>query len=445
MSAVEALSRTIFLCRDFVAPNLRDEDICGYLQGVRVRCVSDSRNLSSVSGQSTLVTLVSLLVRMGMQVQLEIPDVPLISPQPPLSGETLSEAILGLSEATIPGASVVMGPNMKADLAFFLGDSEGQRRGVPCWRLSGDTWTGEVDLHGSSGPWAFDWPVGGMVSAALAAGEAFKFAARKMPFRSDADRNFFTRSGTCVCSFGPLGLPKAPLDAGAVDVISAGAVVQAAVYVLGRLPGLRMSGRILDGDVTDLSNINRNMLTLVRDVGAEKVDVVTRQSGPNISLRPLPVRFPKGIPAGDTLGPRVLVGVDDIPTRWRVQESSSGWVAVSGTSHFNVSSSSHASGQPCSGCLHPVDDPTEVTGVPTVSFVSFWAGLLMAVRLVREIIGSPYPSTRQHLWLSPLRMELPFSRFWSPVAPRVDCPVKCATARAAAHLADGDPMERGAG
>jgi hypothetical protein len=46
----------------------------------------------------------------------------------------------------------------------------------------------------------------------------------------------------------------------------------------------------------------------------------------------------------------VLVGVDDIPTRWDVQLAAPGWVCVAGTSHLFALITAHEQGQPCTGC-----------------------------------------------------------------------------------------------
>ena len=188
-----------------------------------------------------------------------------------------------------------------------------------------------------------------------------------------------------------------------------------------------MWGRVFDDDLTGASNLNRNMLTLVTDVRSAKVQLITERCDGKLQLEPVANRF-VGKSPHERLARRVLVGVDDIPSRWDVQRCAPGWVAVSGTSHFNVSSSAHSPGEPCSGCLHPVDD-AGANPIPTVSFVSFWAGLAMSVRLLREALAIAYSRNRQHLWLTPLRMDQPYSAIWTPVAPRRDCPVRCSASR----------------
>src|SRR5712692_2637868 len=101
MSALEELNRTILLCRDYLAEELTDEEICRAFQSLQVLCVSDLRNVSSHSGQTALVTLLSLLGRMGMQVGLAIPYVAILSPQPPLSGSSLLKALTASSETLV--------------------------------------------------------------------------------------------------------------------------------------------------------------------------------------------------------------------------------------------------------------------------------------------------------------------------------------------------------
>jgi hypothetical protein len=432
MNALEQLDRTILLCRDHVLDELSNEEICSNFLSFRVLCVSDLRNLSSHSGQTALVTLVSMLNRMGMQVGLAIPDVPIINPQPPVSGASMLQVLTASSEAFISGATVCKASGFRPDLVFALGNTDFAKGSAPCWRLSGSEWCGALTIDGvrETPPWTADWSIGSMVSAALASSEAFKFVMRLLPFRNQADQVFFEMSPVCNWDFGLIPVPDKEIDLGHVDLISAGAICQAVLYALLRLPRVRLSGRIFDDDITAPSNLNRNLLSTVADIGSSKVQIVAQRCGTQLQLDPVRSRFLDDGRYGE-LADRVLVGVDDIPSRWGVQRKAPHWLAISGTSHFNVSSSAHEPETPCSGCLHPVDDNAAPGPIPTVSFVSFWAGLVMAVRLVREAIGLPYPVGQQHLWLTPLRMDLRNAAMWYPVAAIRHCPARCHASQAA--------------
>lgn len=433
MTTTEQLNRTILLCRDYIAESASDDEICGALQSLRVLFVSDLRNLSSNSGQTALITFVSLLTRMGIPVWLRIPEVRLLVHDPLLSGPSLRSALIESSETHILGATVQEDSGIRADLTFALGDTAAVGYS-PSWRMTGSEWYGCIAANGPAipQPWAADWPIGSMVSAALAASEAFKLVMRRLPLRQLTDEPFFEPSPTCSWDFGPVRIPEEGVRLGEVDIVSAGAICQAALYVLLRLPRVEMWGRVFDDDLTGPSNLNRNMLTNGLDKGP-KVDIVARRCRPKLRLRPIPHRFPLASTETPHLSPKVLVGVDDIASRWAVQRRAHGWLGLSGTSHFSVSSSEHTPDKPCCGCLHPLDDPADLGAIPTVSFVSFWAGLTMAVRLIRETLGLPFPDSKQHLWLAPLRLDLLRAGIWMPVAPHPQCPVGCAASRATSY------------
>lgn len=431
MNIINQLNRTILLCRDHVHDGLSSPAIAASFVSLRVLCVADSLNLSSHSGQTCLSTLVMLLSRMGIRVAMAIPESSMLFRQPPFGGGSLREALLASSNRLVAGAEVeVWDGKTDPDLTFILGDSPAMGNGKACWRLGGTHWAGVIQRIGMVARWTAHWPVGGMVSAALAAGEAFKYAVRRLPFRNREDRVFFEASSHANWEFPSVPLQTAP-DLGEVDIVSAGAITQAALYALLRFPNVRMKGRVFDDDVTGDTNLNRNMLSRVSDVGRAKVSLVTEHCAPCFDIRPIQKRFGFGNPM-EELASCVLVGVDDIPSRWIVQRCAKGAVLVSGTSHFSVSSSSHLPGEPCCGCLHPVDDVDGSVIIPTVSFVSFWAGLAMAVRVIHRAIGFACPLNRQHLWMTPLRMDLLRAGMWSPVAARMDCPVKCASSLRAA-------------
>ena len=431
MSALEQLNRTILLCRDYVSDEVSDASICESLQSVHVLCVADAANLSSHSGQTCLTTMVALLSRMGMQVSLGIPETSLIQHQLPFVGPLLRSSLLASSNTLIAGTTVRQDESRdKPDLIFVLGDSAIENRSSPTWRLSGQEWCGRITQETThSSPWTSEWPIGAMVSAALAAGEAFKYAMRCLPLRNHEDYIFFEPSPACNWDFGSIGIREGELDLGEVDIISAGAITQATLYALLRVPALRMRGRIFDDDMTATTNLNRNLLSVVGDVGSEKALLVASRCSPKFKFTPNHQRFSIEESRVQELARCILVGVDDIPSRWQIQRCASGVLIVSGTSHFSISSSCHIPGAPCCGCQHPVDDLGGPMTIPTISFVSFWAGLAMAVRLLRHSLGVPYPPGQQHLWLTPLRMDQRHAALWSPVVAISSCPVGCASSR----------------
>lgn len=423
MTAKVALDRTVRLVRDAVLDTVSDETIVENLQSFWVKCIADEKNLTSHSGQSALVTLVSLLVRMGIQVVLDIPEVKLVGPQPPLRTSELRAALIDFGADIIPGTSVTYSPAAQCDIAFILGDTAAPM-GLPCWRLTGSSWSANVTLGDShSKRWNDHMPIGGMTAAVLAATEAFKAVVLRMPLRHGWDE-FLKPCDQASFDFNGDGVAL-PQQAISVDFISAGAIIQAAVFVLYRIP-IELNIRIFEHDVTEITNLNRQMLYRRSDSGT-KVSLVTQATQlPNTCIA-IPERFSQlqsvhHLP----LAPYVMIGVDHIPSRWEAQRAATRWLGVGATSHFGVSTSSHASGEPCAGCMHPHDE--ELVGnepIPTISFVSFWAGLSLAVRFLRQVGGKPHAPSQQQLWLASLRMDNKHGALWFPVAARVDCPVQC--------------------
>jgi hypothetical protein len=114
----------------------------------------------------------------------------------------------------------------------------------------------------------------------------------------------------------------------------------------------------------------------------------------------------------------VLVGVDDIPTRWLVQRANPEWLGIGATTHWAAMASCHESGMGCAECLHPRDEPGNAP-IPTVAFVSFWAGLLAATYFLRHVGGRGAAAAEQQIYLTPFRAE---NAVRSGVPKRVGCP-----------------------
>lgn len=432
MIAREALDRTVRLVRDAVPEEVNDDAIVEALQSFRVRIVVDAANASTFSGQTTVVTLVALIARMGIQIALDCPDVPIIGKQPPLRGTRLRTALIDFGGDIVPGTTVSDDLTAGCHAVLIVGDTNYQAD-RPAWFVTGTAWEGRIGRTGMSRRWDTGWPIGAMTAATLAASEIFKMAIRRLPLRQLWDEYL------ALCDFGSWDFAGEGLELDSntlsVDVISAGAIAQAALYALFRLP-LRLRLRIFDKDTAELSNVNRQALMRRSDHG-RKVGIVEKVAPPNATCTAIPEHFvATTVDTCGPLAPYTLIGTDDIPARWVAQRCATAWLGVGATTHFETSTSSHAIGESCAGCLHPRDDDGPNVPIPTVSFVSFWAGLALVVRFLHEVAGKPYPPEQQHLWLSALRIGDPEAAWWSPVPGRSDCPVGCVNAQRAKHMAE---------
>jgi hypothetical protein len=139
--------------------------------------------------------------------------------------------------------------------------------------------------------------------------------------------------------------------------------------------------------------------------------------GGGIVLEPVDKRYEAGLNI-EPLAPSVVVGVDDIPTRWAVQRAAPDWLVVGATTHWSAMASVHEPGLACAQCLHPTDDPDD-RPIPTQACVSFWAGLHVAAYLVRRSAQASIALAEQHIYVTPFRPETPYL---AEVAFRDDCP-----------------------
>jgi hypothetical protein len=429
----EALSRTSRLINDqFFAGRADEERISAALPQVTIAIVSDARNAQTAGAQTVIVTLASLAARMGMSVELDCPDVPLSVPQPPLRHGQLQTALCDLGLDLVPGSAIGNSVVRAPVVTFAIGDSLCAAPGAV--RLSGGDWDFEVaPTLRAGGSWDVGLPFGALACAATAAAEALRAALPHLALRAGAtlvaDAHRLEVGRTIKLDLrrwfpGAIGAAIGPVDA-----ISGGAITSAAAYVLLRVPELSGAIRVIEREVLDLSNVNRYMLSRASLDGIAKTTMLTAYSTSRLSISGLPIRYDeKSIARVGPLAPRVLVGVDHIPSRWVVQREASGWVGVGATQSLEALVSGHSPGEPCAGCLHG-REPDGDNLVPTISFVSFWSGLLLALELLTQAAGERPEHPSLLCW--PFGYGGPqLTRL--PVAPQRGCPVRCGASRAMA-------------
>lgn len=221
-----------------------------------------------------------------------------------------------------------------------------------------------------------------------------------------------------------------PVTVGEVDLISGGAITNAALYALLRIPGVTAAMRVIEPDLLDLSNLNRYALALRSMVESPKTDVLTSYATPTIRITGSRVLFgDETVPLLAPIAPRLLVGVDHIPSRWAVQRAAgSGWLCVGASSHDFVLVSAHPPRSACAGCAHTRDEDL-VGDIPTISFVSFRAGLIQALEMIAHAAGASPAWTRStHVWPLGLENRRGIHRFAQNPAPT--CPVRCSASTA---------------
>ncbi len=122
-------------------------------------------------------------------------------------------------------------------------------------------------------------PFGAIAAAAAAAAEGVRAAMPAIAgtpgparYRWAPDGRLLAR-GVSHSGLGAL-LEGLNVELGELDVISGGAITNALIYCLMRVPNLRSSMRIIEDDLLDTSNLNRYALARRSQVGTRKSDVL---------------------------------------------------------------------------------------------------------------------------------------------------------------------------
>jgi hypothetical protein len=411
--------------RDDLLESTLDEELIAALAETTVTIVADAKNIASHSAQSAYVTLALLLARSGHRVYLAAPKTTLLGPQPPLEKGELLEQLQIVGQDLLPGIVIESGLPQHSDLTIIFGDSPWAGNSDRAIRIRATAWQARLTPAEVGREWPNeDWPMGGMAAAALAAAEVFKFSMRGL---SRSARNpllfaeFYAPTPAVMINLSP-SIRTTVSALNEVDFVSGGAITNCALYALLRLPNVTGSIRVIEDDTTALSNLNRGMLFLRSRLESSKATELSRYATSDVSIQPVIARYSNETAAMlAPLANAVFVGVDDIPARWDVQRAWPKWLGIGATTHFSAMASYHTLDLPCAGCLHPIDDPTRGP-IPTISFVSFWAGLWQASLYLRYLANDRSLKRDQQFYFSSLRPE---TLWYSPVQRRSDCPISC--------------------
>ncbi|HEX3511220.1 MAG TPA: hypothetical protein VHT27_08995 [Solirubrobacteraceae bacterium] len=416
----EALARTsLLLNQEWFAGEADERAIAGALLASTVRMVGDAESLSCRAGQTALITAFMLTARLGIGIELVAPNVRLIDHSAPLREGRLVDALLELGSDLIPGLRVRTTVG-QVDETFAFGSAPGSQQAV---RVAASDVGAELERGSKSTPCHGHLPFGGLAAGAAVAAVALEAAVARI------------EAATGMIARKPRPSPGPPvrirlselfpeladglqLDLGSVDVISGGAITHAMLFCLLRIPGVHARLRIIEEQKAEISNVNRYSLLRASDDGVDKIEQLKSVETDGVTVKGVRSLFTKN--NRGTLLPlaeRVLVGVDDVRARWWVQEEQPDWLAIGATGNNLARLTTHVAAGPCAACTHPEALAPGV--IPTISFVSFWAGFLQACALVS---GSRAPT---NVFIYPFALSGP--QAIASFAPRTnpDCPLDC--------------------
>jgi hypothetical protein len=411
-----ALDRSILLLQDYTDAD--DDAVVSALTKLRVRIAADEITLASTAGCAALLASFETVARLGVQAVLDLPDLEIALPPGYASGLSITSALIERSLRLITPATQSGDADLHLNLSEHVAPGE--------LGLGGDDFTARLRLGESGGGWIGELPFGAGQAGAAAGAEVARAALRALLNGRPPLNPLALAHRPADLALPAFRLAEAP-DLGRVDFVSAGAITHAVLFLLFQVPDLRMSSRVFDDDIAHLDNINRYYLLATDGLEQHKSQQLESLSNHRIIVRGVERRVTDESSLGDAapLADKVCVGVDSIEGRWAAQTLAPRWLGVGATTHAYATASEHWPAEACAACLHPTPE-TLNPRLPTISFVSLWAGTLLAYRLVAGQVAGQR-ATESTTVLDAFNVAVPQAVITDRFSPSPTCPLGCST------------------
>ncbi|HEX8459355.1 MAG TPA: E2 ligase fold family C protein [Pyrinomonadaceae bacterium] len=293
----------------------------------------DDSAAESREGRYALELSINLLARLYPSIS--------IIPQG-LRAEAAVEGLVTVAKAINPEIEIGAHAS-RATLFLALGVSV-ITSASPVIYVGSDGWVARVSTKGPVGSGSTDNPFGACAAACFGTANIFRVAFDAyLPAGVPDEELTLSLLDYDPKAAEPANLTLTPVDLGESYLVGLGAIGSAAVWALTRTPGLSGVLHLVDGEVVDLSNLQRYVLTAQKSVNEAKVVIAADQfRGTGIKARAHHERW------GDFLGgvsrwnfERVAVAVDSDGDRIAVQASLPRWVINSWTQPGDLGVSRH--------------------------------------------------------------------------------------------------------
>lgn len=310
---------------------LRNFDFTAFeqlLEGSLVAICFDNAAEDSPEGRALLNLLVRLLSRLYPNLAVQGPDGPLLA-------ELTSLALRINPEVNVSA------PASKADVTVSVGANE-VSSSKPVVYAGSDGW---VAYLSSSRPISVGQtlnPFGAGAAAAFAAANVFRLIFKDSLARGQADEELTFSVLSCAPDTQGAGKEPESIDLGETHLAGVGAIGQASVWALARIPDLRGVLSLVDPETVDLPNLQRYVLTERTDVERGKVELAQaflRQ--PDLRVQPCPLPWSAHARAMNWRLERVGAALDTAEDRIALQASLPRWVANAWTQTGDLGISRH--------------------------------------------------------------------------------------------------------
>lgn len=357
---------------------LRNFDPTAFEQLLEAKLVTisfDNTAEASPEGRALLDLLTRLLSRLYPNLAFQGPDGPLIT--------QLTSLALRINPKINVSSSA-----LEADVTVSVGSTKVNSTN-PVVYAGSDGWVASLS---SSRPMSLGLshnPFGAGAAAAFAAANVFRLIFQDSLPSGQVDEELTFSVLSCAPDDQGTGQDLAGIDLGETHLAGVGAIGQAAVWALARVPDLQGALFLVDPDTVDLTNLQRYVLTERADVGRGKGELAhSFLQQPELRIRVSPLPWSAHACAMNWRLERVGVALDTAEDRIALQASLPRWVANAWTQTGDLGISRHdfLHGA-CLACLY-WPQPTEKSRSLLIAEA---VGIPEAEREVRHLLATGAP------------------------------------------------------
>lgn len=342
MALAEFFDRAALAAAQVVA-GFRREDFERLLLGKSVGIAFDNRGVMSPHSFQILDLAVRLAARLY----------PAITLQPSAAAHGTVEDLSSLARSINPRIDIKIGT--PADIGLVVGRAAHSFK-RPIY-VGCQDWVAHVGTDGPRPIAKGRVPFGAGVAASIGMANVFRGVLDLDHFDTDLEYSVLGEDSQGVVPHPDSG---ARTD-GDVVLVGCGAIGNAVAWALMHSPG---EGQIhlVDHERVELSNLQRYVLSTMRDVGRYKVDVVGQRLDSGLRPKRHRATWAKFVARNGRKWPLLLVAVDSAEARCAIQSSLPKWVANAWTQPGDLGVSIHGKfgGEgACLACLYLRDGPTK--------------------------------------------------------------------------------------